>query len=146
VGKSVHIGPYCIFGNNCSIISSDHNFSSPLVSYGGSGFTVDNEITIGANCWFGINVTVIGNIKVGHGSIIGANTLVNKDIPPFSVVIGNPAKVIKRFDFDLMKWVKGDTIKENSYFEENTYLEYISNNFGSLPLSFHSSSSQFGNI
>jgi tetrahydrodipicolinate N-succinyltransferase len=67
--------------------------------------------------WFGAGVSVIGNIKIGHGCIIGAGSLVNKDIPPFSIAVGSPCKVIKRFDFLNKKW-----ININEYSLENNLL------------------------
>lgn len=54
---------------------------------------------IGSDVWIGCNVTILRGCKIGHGAVIGANSLVNKDIPPFSIAVGSPAKIIKyRFD------------------------------------------------
>lgn len=51
--------------------------------------TIEDDVTIGPNS------CIIGNIKIGKGSIVGAGAVVVKDVPPYSVVVGNPAKVIK---------------------------------------------------
>jgi len=53
-------------------------------------------ITIGNDVWIGVNVTIMDGIKVGDGAIIGANSVVTKDVEPFSIVGGVPAKEIKK--------------------------------------------------
>ncbi len=59
----------------------------------------DREIEIGSDVWIGCNVTVLRGCKIGDGAIVGANALVNKDVPPYAIVVGNPAHIIKyRFD------------------------------------------------
>ena len=63
------------------------------------------EVVIGKQSWLGENVCVIG-ASVGKHSIIGANSVVISDIPDYSIAVGSPAKIIKRYDFDLKDWVK----------------------------------------
>lgn len=56
-------------------------------------------IEIGNDVWIGANVTILRGVHIGDGAVIGANTLVNKDIPPYAIVVGCPARVIKyRFE------------------------------------------------
>lgn len=62
-------------------------------------------VEIGEGSWLGENVCVMG-AKIGKHCVIGANSVVTKDIPDYSVVVGNPARVIKTFDFEINKWVK----------------------------------------
>lgn len=64
-------------------------------------------------------------MTIGRGSIIGAGSLVNKDIPPFSIAVGNPCKVIKRYDFSVEKWVKRDEYNLSSDTLIPTEEEYI---------------------
>jgi acetyltransferase-like isoleucine patch superfamily enzyme len=146
VGKEIEIGAYCMFGNNCSFICSDHVFNSPLKPYLLTGATSDKRIKIGVNCWFGYNVSVVGNVTIGHGSIVGANSVVIKDIPPFSMAVGNPARIVKRFNFALGSWDKGENASESEYADERKYFDYLSKHFQDLPLSFHSSSKKFGDV
>jgi virginiamycin A acetyltransferase len=57
------------------------------------------DTIIGNDVWFGNSVTIMHGIKIGHGAIIGTNSLVTKDVEPYSIIGGNPAKLIrKRFD------------------------------------------------
>jgi acetyltransferase-like isoleucine patch superfamily enzyme len=61
--------------------------------------THQDQITIGSDVWIGQQAVLLGGITVGHGAIIGAFTVVAKDVQPYAVVVGNPAIVIRhRFD------------------------------------------------
>jgi acetyltransferase-like isoleucine patch superfamily enzyme len=62
-------------------------------------------VRIGSGAWLGENVCVIG-ANVGRNSVVGANSVVMSDIPDFCVAVGAPARVIRRFDASLGKWVK----------------------------------------
>lgn len=61
------------------------------------------EVYLGDGCWIGENVCIIG-ASIGKNSVIGANSIVTKDIPDFCVAVGVPAKVIKKFDFINNQW------------------------------------------
>ena len=56
------------------------------------------KIIIEDNVWIGDKVTILSGVKIGIGSIIGANSVVTKDIPPYSIAAGVPSKIIKRYD------------------------------------------------
>ena len=76
-------------------------------------------ISIGSGCWVGTNATIIGNVKVGTNSIIGAGALVNKDIPPNSIVAGTPAKIISKRKIPDKVWHFG-----NIYFCPRKFIVY----------------------
>ena len=62
------------------------------------------DTVVGNDVWIGQNVTVMPGVHIGDGAIIGANSVVAKDIPPYSVAVGNPCRVVrKRFDDDLIE-------------------------------------------
>lgn len=63
-------------------------------------------IEIGDNCWIGENVVVLSGVSIGEGCIVGASSVVTKDIPPFSIAVGSPARVVKVFDFKKHAWIK----------------------------------------
>lgn len=68
--------------------------------------TVPNhyQIIIGHDVWIGHGVMIMGGVKVGNGAVIGTNAVVAKDIPPYAIAVGNPARVVKyRFDADTVK-------------------------------------------
>ncbi len=62
------------------------------------------KVFIGNDVWIGHNVTIMGGVSIGNGAVIGSGAIVTKDIPPYAIVVGNPAKVIRyRFDADIVK-------------------------------------------
>lgn len=62
-------------------------------------------VEIGEGSWLGENVCVLG-AKIGKHCVIGANSVVTKDIPDYSIAVGTPAKVIKKYDFKQKKWIR----------------------------------------
>lgn len=94
VRGEVIIGDYVILAPYVKIFSENHNFNYteiPIVLQGETRLPV----TIENNVWLGANATILGGVKIGEGSIVAAGAVVNKDVPPFSIVAGVPAKVIK---------------------------------------------------
>ena len=111
IGQGTYIGPYaCIagpghiqIGENCMIAShsgiyaNNHNFADltrPICVQG----TTNEGIVIEDDCWLGTGVKVLDGVTIGHGSVIGAGAVVTKNIPPYSIAVGVPAKVIARRD------------------------------------------------
>jgi serine acetyltransferase len=101
---------------------------------------------IGTNCWLGHDVSVVGKVKIGHGCVIGANTVVTNDIPPFSMVVGNPGRIIKTFNFETNAWEKGAKFNSSLYSDEEIYRNYLNSNFNDLPLGYYPSSSKMGDL
>lgn len=67
-------------------------------------FDNHHQIMIGSDVWIGRGATILGGVKIGSGTIIGANSTVSKDVPPYAVVAGNPARIVKyRFDEETVK-------------------------------------------
>jgi acetyltransferase-like isoleucine patch superfamily enzyme len=148
-GSLIKIGNYCLTGPNCNFLGSDHIYNSPFIPYIASGTTQNGIIEIGSNCWLGSNVTILKNVKVGYGSIIGASTVVNKDIPPLSIVVGNPCKIIKRFDMRLQTWVSfKDYSEENEQYllSEDEYLKILNKTSINMKGLRVASSNLFGDI
>ncbi|AFY43859.1 DapH/DapD/GlmU-related protein [Nostoc sp. PCC 7107] len=88
------IGKRCLIAAHSGIYANNHNFSNPLEPIKSQGITRQG-IVIENDCWLGHGVTVLDGVTIGEGSVIGAGAVVTKDIPPFSVAIGVPARVIK---------------------------------------------------
>lgn len=100
----VVIGDNVFFGPNCTIATALH-FFDPVerrVRQRADGSYYDIEfakpITIGNDCWFGSNIVVCGGVTIGEGCIIGAGSVVTRDIPPHCLAAGNPCRVIRRLD------------------------------------------------
>ncbi|WP_292426066.1 acyltransferase [Methanoregula sp.] len=90
----IRIGNNCLIGPYVLIRSADHNFNNPDVLFNKQGH-IGGDIIIEDNCWIGGHVTITRNVTIGTGSVVGANSVVTKDIPPHSLAAGNPAKIIR---------------------------------------------------
>lgn len=96
-GGKVVFGDNFHSGSNCIIITQNHNYDTgEAIPYDDS--LILKEIFIGDNVWFGSNIIVTGNITIGEGAIVAAGAVVVKDVPPYAIVGGNPAKIIKYRD------------------------------------------------
>lgn len=101
----VEIGNNCMIAANTFISSSNHDFHNPLTDDYlrkeiPAKTKIDDFVWIGANC------VIVAGVTIGHHVIVGAGTIVTKDIEPYSMVVGNPATVIKKFDHINVKWIK----------------------------------------
>ncbi|MCD6112760.1 MAG: acyltransferase [Bacteroidales bacterium] len=65
-----------------------------------------SEIKVEDEAWIGANSAVIAGVTIGKHAVIAAGSVVTKDIPPYSVAVGNPARVIKKYNFDTKVWEK----------------------------------------
>mgnify|MGYP000956399363 CR=1 FL=1 len=88
IGDDVQLGPKVV------IWSKNHVFSSLDIPINKQGHT-DEPIIIGNNVWIGASAVILPGVSVGEGSVVGAGSIVAKDIPPYSIAVGNPAKVIR---------------------------------------------------
>jgi lipopolysaccharide O-acetyltransferase len=107
--NSVEIADDVLIGSHVIIIDHNHGQyrgrpSSPMTSPASRPLDSDLQITIGARVWLGDGVVVAPGASIGEGSVIGANSVVIGCIPPFSVAVGAPAIVKKRFDFSTNQW------------------------------------------
>ena len=118
IGDKLIIGKFCQIGRGVEFIMNGANHQMNSVStypfYIFNGWKQDptkkedlpykGDTVIGNDVWIGQNVTFLPGVHVGDGCIIGANAVVASDIPPYSVVVGNPGKVIrKRFDDEMIE-------------------------------------------
>ena len=123
----VHIGRFVTFARNCQIGGVEHPIhylstsffrisrhwfpddplaqnASPIKETERAEKIRGQTVHIGSDVWFGAAAIVLRGTSIGHGSVIGAGAVVTKDIPPYAIVAGNPAKLIRyRFDEDICK-------------------------------------------
>ncbi|HFJ9293030.1 MULTISPECIES: acyltransferase [Bacillus] len=90
----IQIGNNVIMGQNVRFHSENHNFDRLDIPIKEQGVT-NKGITVGNDCWIGSGAVFLDGVEVGDGCVIGANTLVNKNIPAYSVAVGNPVKIVK---------------------------------------------------
>lgn len=114
--KKAKIGKFCSVSWNVSITGNQHDYHGvsmhPFVRLPSFGFVeeckgqeLDSEIVlIGNDVWIGMNACILPGVKIASGSIVGAGGVVTKDVPPYAIVAGNPARVLKyRFSKDIIE-------------------------------------------
>jgi acetyltransferase-like isoleucine patch superfamily enzyme len=107
----VSIGKYFHTGRGLTILSSNHDYKSNIsIPY--SKEVIKKPVIIDDFVWCGLNVTILPGVHVGEGSVIGASSVVTKDIPPYAIVGGNPARILKYRDINIFEKLKS----ENKFF------------------------------
>ena len=94
----VEIGAHCMLANGCFVSDANHRFDDPEKPITWQGFESKGPTRIGDNCWLGIGVVVTSGVTIGERSVIGANSVVTRDIEPYSIAAGSPAKVLRKIE------------------------------------------------
>ncbi len=100
------IGSNVVVADGVYISDNLHGFLDVTKPIMPQPLTNPGPVTIEDEVWLGEGVCVLPNVTIGKHSVIGANSVVTKDIPPYSVAVGSPAKAIKRYNFDTQQWEK----------------------------------------
>lgn len=119
VGNDVIISEGCIISACHRIVIEENVGISPhvmIIDTSRKPGTIDRPskeqdpeigfVHIGADSWIAYGACIMPNVSIGRHCIIGALSVVNEDIPPYSVAVGAPAKLVKRYDFERKEWVK----------------------------------------
>ena len=132
----VSIGKYCAIAHNLRIRTRNHHTGYAnlqdkfqLRHYFPSLDVIKSPVVIGNNVWIADNVTILPGVQIGDGAVIGAGSVVTKSVPPFTVVAGNPARVIRqRFSEDVTRqlleinwwdWSEEKIERNRRFFETN---------------------------
>lgn len=94
--SACHIGDDVMMGPYCTIYESNHKFDRTDIPMREQGFTYYDPVEIGNDVWIGGHVTIMPGVKIGNHCVIGACSVVTKDIPDWGIAVGNPA-VVKKF-------------------------------------------------
>ena len=100
IGESVLTGPYVYISDRSHQYK---DISRPILE---QGYSSRGGVNVGGGTWIGIHAAIIGSVTIGNNCVIGANAVVTKDIPDYSVAVGNPAKIIKRYNQKKGIWEK----------------------------------------
>ena len=107
--KYVKIGTNTLFGSDCTVMDHSHGgykrefHSDPSIAPVKREL-VSSPIVIGNNCWFGDRVFIMPGVTIGDGVVVGAGSIVTKDLPANSLAAGVPAKIIKKFSNITKRW------------------------------------------
>jgi acetyltransferase-like isoleucine patch superfamily enzyme len=108
----IHFEPDVLFGPAALIMDHSHAYEDIALSIKDQGITEGGRIRIGQGCWIGHGAAIVcvkGELTLGRNSVVGSNSLVTRSFPPYSVISGNPARVIKQFDPVKKAWVLGSS-------------------------------------
>lgn len=107
VGDNFYTNHNCVILDGARVTFGDNVFIAPNCVFSTAGHPLDTEqrnrgleyaypITVGDNVWFGASVTVLPGVTIGSNTVIGAGSLVNRDIPDGVVAVGNPCRVLRK--------------------------------------------------
>lgn len=102
-GGPVSFGRYCLLGRGVRIFSSNHRLDTPAVQDylqpGPPLAELSKPVRIGNGVWIGDAAIVLAGVEIGNGAVVGAGAVVSRDVAPFAIVVGSPAREVrKRFD------------------------------------------------
>jgi acetyltransferase-like isoleucine patch superfamily enzyme len=95
----VEIGDHCMLANGCVVTDANHRFSDPDMPVPWQGFESNGPTRIGDNVWLGANVVVTSGVTIGERCVVGANSVVTKDLPAHSIAVGAPARVVRTITY-----------------------------------------------
>jgi len=120
VGEDTYIGPHAhisgtsgdiiigkkvMIADNVLISTAAHKYEDVTKPVKEQGYELKGDITIEDGCWIGEGSVITAGVRVGKNSVIGANSVVTHDIPPFSVAAGCPARIIRQYSAAEKKWL-----------------------------------------
>lgn len=118
----VELGKYVMFGPNVAIIGADHRFDTPRIPMIFSGRPELRSTIIGDDVWIGFGTIIMAGVRIGRGSIVAAGAVVTKDVPPYEIYGGIPARKIgERFESLEERRIHDLMLNENP--EEGSYCQ-----------------------
>jgi lipopolysaccharide O-acetyltransferase len=107
--KYIKIGSNTLFGSDCTVMDHSHGgykekfHSDPSIAPVNRDL-ISSPIVIGNNCWFGDRVFIMLGVTIGDGVVVGAGSIVTKDLPTNSLAVGVPARIVKKFSNVTKHW------------------------------------------
>lgn len=103
VGEVV-IGEEAMLADRVYVSDTGHVYEDVTQPIKRQGLRDGRRVEIGRGAWLGIGAVVVGNVRIGENAVVGANSVVREDVPDFTVVAGNPARVVRRHDGERWQW------------------------------------------
>jgi len=104
--NQIEIGDHVIMAPYVFITDHDHGFSDFSKSLHNQPLSEGGHVKIGNNVFLGVKCSILKNVEIGERSIIAANAVVTRNVPAYSIVAGNPARVIKKYNLKTRQWEK----------------------------------------
>src|SRR5699024_2010504 len=109
----IYVGDYTMIGPNVTIATAGHPILPELRQ---KNYQYNMPVHIGKNCWIGAGAIILPGITIGDDTVIGAGSVVTKDIPANKVALGNPCRVLREVNSrDREYYFKGRKIKEENF-------------------------------
>lgn len=128
---------YSVISSGCIIIPASHKLKVGIPFYASTIKHIADEnkdIIIEEDCWIGAGAILLPGIKIGRGCVVGAGAVVTKDIPPYAVVVGIPARIIAtKFCIDDIKTHERKIYKKEERLEENVLFQLFQSTYKELP-------------
>lgn len=102
----IKIGANVLFANYVHVSDHSHGYEDIIMPITPQDLICKGSVIIDDDCWLGYNVEILSGVHIGKHCVIGARSVVTKDVPAYSVAVGNPARVVKQYNFELKKWEK----------------------------------------
>lgn len=105
-GSSIEIGDGVTITGNVAIVDVEHPYEdvNDRTRIGERIRTRGNHVSIGQGAFIGFNAVILPNVKIGRHAVVGAHSVVARDVPDYCVVAGNPAQIMKRYNFETKCW------------------------------------------
>lgn len=103
----VSIGNQVNLAQNIVLSGLNHNYQDPEQTISSQGVNTA-IIIIEDDVWIGANAVILAGVTIGKHSVVAAGSIVKRSVPPFSIIAGNPARIIKQYDFQNKCWVKNN--------------------------------------
>ena len=100
----VQIGNNVLFAGYVHITDHSHGYEDINLPVKRQKLISKGPVIIEDDCWLGFSCEVLSGVHIGKHSIVAARAVVTKDVPPYCIVAGNPAKVVKKYNFDTKQW------------------------------------------
>ena len=104
--NKVEIGKNVLFAGHVHITDHSHGYELIDVPISRQRLITKGPVIIEDQCWLGFSCEILSGVHIGRHSIVAARAVVTKDVPPYSIVAGNPARVVKQYNFETQKWEK----------------------------------------
>jgi acetyltransferase-like isoleucine patch superfamily enzyme len=105
--RYVHIGKNILIADKVYISDNLHAYEDITIPIVNQPVIFKGNVYIGDDSWIGQNVSIIG-ASIGKHCVIGANSVVTRDIPDYCVAVGSPARVVKKYNFKINEWERTD--------------------------------------